>query len=432
MRIRSLLLGATVVVLGFLFFGDALQLLAPTPCPLRDSDEAYLLPPASSLAGAGQARAIPAFSRKYNVTCTTCHTGYAYLNKTGRTFKEVGFRLPDEEGQFPEAMQNHLKISDSLVLEKMLPLALRLTSLPVDVVPTGDFSSAQMVFSPISSFGLFAFGNFFQYGSFFVTVEAGTPDDPTAPLNVPNFGFSGAKIGVHPSQCFNVMAGWAAPLSTDPYVTLASADNVITIHDRLLLSQTFDSSVNLVDAAPFVTFYGRTGPVFYSAGLVAPPNRMVAVNPTAAQGRLAVDVMDQLTLGTFGMGGQAFNNDNASIYNFGRVGADLNFGTQDYHLSAIGLFAIDQTGNAASTNYWGASGEFVYFFTQSGLPVFMPLARLEWFQGAGNTNTVNALVGGAFFMRQNFRLGLDANVDLLPAVEGQRNWRTTLYADLVF
>jgi len=43
-----------------------------------------------------EARAIPAFSRKYNVGCNTCHTVYPRLNDFGRDFKNNGFRTADE------------------------------------------------------------------------------------------------------------------------------------------------------------------------------------------------------------------------------------------------------------------------------------------------------------------------------------------------
>lgn len=428
MKSNRLITGG-IALAGFLFLGQALNLLSPEPCPLRDSEHSKLFPPQSPLANMGQARAIPSLARKYNVTCTTCHTGYAYLNQTGRLVKEGGFRLPDENGNYPEEQQNHQKISDSLVLEKMLPLSMRITSIPAALVSDPTFSKAQLNFAPYNSFGLFAFGNFFQYGSVFVTIEA----DPETAFNV-----SGVKFGVHPFPYFNVVAGWAAPLGTDPYVTLASADNPLTITDRALLAQGFDSSVNLVDTVPFITAYGRHCNIYYSASLVGPPSQISTINPTSAQARIAVDATDKLTVGAFGMGGRATKPGDVvskiqpADYNFGRIGADLNFGTQSYHLSAIGLYAIDQTGSDPSTSYWGASGEFVYFLQSNGFPILAPIGRLEWYQGTGNTNTVTGLLGVAYYWRQNFRLGFDGTLDLVPTIDGQRNWGATFYADLVF
>jgi hypothetical protein len=44
-----------------------------------------------------QAQAIPAFARKYNVRCYTCHMIPPALNKTGYTFKRLGYRFPPDE-----------------------------------------------------------------------------------------------------------------------------------------------------------------------------------------------------------------------------------------------------------------------------------------------------------------------------------------------
>lgn len=42
------------------------------------------------------AQAIPAFARKYNVKCFTCHTIFPRLNKTGYLFKRLGYRFPPD------------------------------------------------------------------------------------------------------------------------------------------------------------------------------------------------------------------------------------------------------------------------------------------------------------------------------------------------
>ena len=42
-------------------------------------------------------QAIPAFARKYNVKCYTCHMIPPALNKTGYMFKRLGYRMPPDE-----------------------------------------------------------------------------------------------------------------------------------------------------------------------------------------------------------------------------------------------------------------------------------------------------------------------------------------------
>ena len=48
------------------------------------------------LAGIRPARAVPVFSRKYQTSCTTCHTIFPKLNPFGQAFRLNGYRMPKE------------------------------------------------------------------------------------------------------------------------------------------------------------------------------------------------------------------------------------------------------------------------------------------------------------------------------------------------
>lgn len=52
------------------------------------------------LASTPQASAIPAFSRKYQTSCNTCHSNYPELNDFGETFKKNGFKFPKDDDSF--------------------------------------------------------------------------------------------------------------------------------------------------------------------------------------------------------------------------------------------------------------------------------------------------------------------------------------------
>ena len=45
------------------------------------------------LASPQSAEAIPAFARKYSLSCTACHEAWPKLNDFGRTFRDNGYRL---------------------------------------------------------------------------------------------------------------------------------------------------------------------------------------------------------------------------------------------------------------------------------------------------------------------------------------------------
>jgi hypothetical protein len=53
------------------------------------------LPPSAS--------AIPAFSRRYGTSCTTCHSDFPKLNDFGKAFKDAGFKFPKDDESFLKA-----------------------------------------------------------------------------------------------------------------------------------------------------------------------------------------------------------------------------------------------------------------------------------------------------------------------------------------
>jgi len=52
------------------------------------------------IASAPRTSAIPAFSRKYQTSCTTCHNTYPELNDFGEAFKKNGFKFPKDDETF--------------------------------------------------------------------------------------------------------------------------------------------------------------------------------------------------------------------------------------------------------------------------------------------------------------------------------------------
>ena len=52
------------------------------------------------MASVSKTSAIPAFSRKYQTSCTTCHSNYPELNDFGEAFKKNGFKFPKDDETF--------------------------------------------------------------------------------------------------------------------------------------------------------------------------------------------------------------------------------------------------------------------------------------------------------------------------------------------
>jgi len=49
---------------------------------------------------AGSSQAIPAFSRQYGTSCSTCHIDFPKLNDFGKAFKDAGFKFPKDDESF--------------------------------------------------------------------------------------------------------------------------------------------------------------------------------------------------------------------------------------------------------------------------------------------------------------------------------------------
>src|SRR6266496_4278889 len=49
---------------------------------------------------APRAVAIPAFARKYQTSCSTCHNNFPELNDFGEAFKKNGFKFPKDDETF--------------------------------------------------------------------------------------------------------------------------------------------------------------------------------------------------------------------------------------------------------------------------------------------------------------------------------------------
>jgi hypothetical protein len=74
------------------------------------------------LALPGTSHAIPAFARKYNVSCSTCHSSIPKLKPYGEDFAANAFRLPDA----PEPPRTYVETGDDmLLLHRFFPIAVR-------------------------------------------------------------------------------------------------------------------------------------------------------------------------------------------------------------------------------------------------------------------------------------------------------------------
>jgi hypothetical protein len=136
------------------------------------------------LAAVPKTSAIPAFSRKYQTSCTTCHNNYPELNDFGEAFKKNGFKFPKDDEAFikeavvmlgakaqKEAFPNAVYPGE---IPGYLPIAFRYEGnftlnrkQPPGVIAQNGFAPRTDLFAP-NTFTIIAAGSFGQNLSFWI------------------------------------------------------------------------------------------------------------------------------------------------------------------------------------------------------------------------------------------------------------------------
>src|SRR6202171_3078067 len=136
------------------------------------------------LASVPKTSAIPAFSRKYQTSCATCHNNYPELNDFGEAFKRNGFKFPKDDDSFvkeppvllgakaqKEAFPNAIYPGE---LPGTLPISFRYsgnfnynTKQPDAIVNAGGFTPRTDLFVP-NTVTLIAAGSFGDNISFWI------------------------------------------------------------------------------------------------------------------------------------------------------------------------------------------------------------------------------------------------------------------------
>lgn len=164
--------------------------------------------------GVEQASAVPAYSRKYNVNCSMCHTAYPVLNEVGRKFKENGYVL-DRAGE-------NAANGDKMMLPSSVPWAF-----VVKAEPFAKQKSQKPDIRPIHDIGMFVSdGSVAKDFSYWL--EAHMRDlesDAGGPFA---FSFERARVGYHYNQYLNVLGGFGSIVEgVDTYETLSSPNHSI-------------------------------------------------------------------------------------------------------------------------------------------------------------------------------------------------------------
>ena len=177
------------------------------------------------LTSAPKSSAIPAFSRKYQTSCTTCHNNYPELNDFGEAFKKNGFKFPKDDEVFvkePPVMLGSKAQREAFPgavypgeVPGYLPIAFRYEGnftlnrkQPAGVIAQNGFAPRTDLFAP-NTFTIISAGSFGQNFSFWVdddiSVNAGNANG-TMGDGWLKYSDLGRRIGL-PKNSLNVRFG---------------------------------------------------------------------------------------------------------------------------------------------------------------------------------------------------------------------------------
>ncbi len=406
----KLLLVAVVMLVGI---EATVQGISQAPCPQRGSGA---LPPAGLLVGLGQAKAVPAFARKFNVTCTTCHIAFPYLNPFGRKFKQAGYRIPDDDGSIDPDMQNHRTISKNLVLDETFPLALGVSGRAFNV-QTG---STAMVM-PVGKISLIGAGNFGEQGSYYVILNA-------APENG-EMALSGhGVVGLHPSNYFNVVAGHGNIFHHDPYNSLAG-HSLTAEHAH-------------ANASEFIQVYGYNEDIYYSAGLASGARGKLG-RDRMGFGRFAYNFTPGIALGVFGKYGTTKSPSEDALernhveselqfnlprFTVTRAGADLNAFVGNINVVGRANYLEKAEAGAEAEKLVEGMIEAIYVVTVDDRPLLMPLLRADYIRNLDEGDQLLKMTANiSAYIYANARLGIEYAGDFILPQDWRREHRLTVF-----
>jgi len=310
------------------------------------------------------ASAIPAFARKNNMTCSSCHTAFPALTERGRQFKESGYR-------FPGSSFGDTKLTDNLQFDKTFPISAALISRPYT-----DTKSGTSEIRAIHEGELYIGGELSDNLSGFLEVEAEGED---------GFGLvlSSATVTYSNSKAMNVQIGYGPSMMADPYDTYADMRRLTATHYELL-NQTFgnaDNSDKLRHSRQQVSMYGRpTNNLFYNVGVGGLTEDKVGSDSSIIFGRLAYDISPGMMIGALVLNGTCELSDCTTATQarkFSRLSMDGQFDIGNIRITGVYMQAKDDTdaGGEVSNNSYYLQG--FYRFMENGRPTLVPLVRLE-------------------------------------------------------
>ena len=363
------------------------------------------------------AQAIPAFARKHNLACSSCHSVMPYLNSTGRTFKETGYVLPDEDGELDfDAQPGNQRISKNLVFDKVYPIAGRIKGYIID-----DREGSDTKIRPIHEFEVFSAGNFWKKGSWLFELE-GEDEEGFEVAMAGNFDW-------HQNRQLNFSLGFGSIFHPDPYNSLQDGGLRLTVSHKTPLDVGNSVNARFRSDSQYLSVYGRSKDFFYLFSYSAGNRNPEGEDPNDFLARIAYDITPDVMFGGFYFDGER---DDGAV-GLTRWGIDWNLSFSDFYV--VGLFMNaeeDFFGGPVEEND-AAYLELFYTLKKDGRPFFVPLVRYDMTELNNGVDEFAALTAQlGFYVTEHFQPPREYDTELDQAPGIAELDRLTLLADLAF
>jgi len=341
--------------------------------------------------------AIPAFARKTNMACSTCHTAWPSLNAFGRQYKEHGYRLGHLE-------KPNKTLSKDLKWDKDFPISVELIGRPYDKKKSGTkkiralHEVELMIAGPMGE----KFSGFFE-------IEA--EDEVTNGIGF-DTGIPMALFSYNHTEALNFQLSWGSILDFDPYGSYTS-NRRLSRGNNSVIDQTFEGADNggkLSSSRQNITLYGRSlDKLFYGASISGDAGDPEGVNGDTLSLRVAYDVLPSLTVGMLSINGSCDARAGTvcltATRNYSRTALDIQSEISGFTINAVTLAAKDDNATATASVKNNATYIQVFYNIKDGVrTTWAPLIRYDSYEKNGGSEKVNELIMSVnYYITENVR-----------------------------
>jgi len=363
-----------------------------------------------------EAKALPQFSRQYELKCSQCHVAPPLLNATGRRHMEKGYR-------FFMAERDKKSLKELFRPDRTIPLGIWLSARPYEKVNSGES------IDPRPEARLYAAGGIYRDFSAFVRVDIEGEEKPRINSEI-------ATLSYNPSELFNLHVARASIVHHDNFDTLQNTRQ-LTLRQNAVLSRSFggaDNNGSLSSPRQGIHLSGRAmDSLFYMLGGSGNADDTDLTDFSTVSGRVAYEIEPvggyrsfNLAFGTFGMWGHDKDN---SDRRFSRIAADTQMDIPLIRVRMPGLLRLTGTylraeddllpNGSAENSAWYAQAMYITMW--KGRPYWVPIVRWDHYTENGDGDDFSELtLNLTYYFVENFRAQLEYWKQLeVPAGQGK-------------